>query len=252
MIASALLAAVPSLRWYLEIRTTPAGLALGLASLLSLAVLVGIPVVGVVLLLRNRQAGVAVLLTVGITSLPGVAHASLMFSAFELLDGLTLAASSALAVTAAALAWTVREPAAWSWDRRVAAPYVALAATVVVTRLATLPDLDYWWLTRTAVGMILTLLTVAVVLALAARWPRRLAGAALLTLLLPQLSGWTGQLGLALVTDIHVAWELTATGLVGLLAELALAATAVWWLTSDPVSGGKPGTRTTTPASSPP
>lgn len=204
------------------------------------AILIGLPVAGAVLVARRRRAGVALLVTLALVAVPAVVT-GVHFLRLGGDDGrgslvtVAVLVGHLAVVAAGASAWTLREPADWRWDRPVRVGYVVLAVGAMVPDVIVQLQSSGWSFSveRIIVGDLLALaqvgtLVVAVgLLFLAARLPRPVAGVVLLALLLPRLH--QSVLPLAW-TSTQPGMALSALDWMGLCAEVALIATALWWL----------------------
>lgn len=210
------------------------------SSFLGVAVLVGLPVVGAVLVARRYGEGVAVLVALAFTAVPVVATVVYFLGLGGddrrgLLVTAALLVGQVAVVAAGALAWTLRDPADWRWDRPLRAVYVVLAVAVLIPEAIILQQSHGWSFPASALltGDLLSLaqlgtfVVAAGLLLLAARLPRRVASVILLVLLLPRLHQ----------SVLPLVWTSTQPGLamslvdwLGLCAEVALTATALWWL----------------------
>lgn len=210
------------------------------SSYAGVAILIGLPLVGAVLVARRRGEGVALLVALAFIAVPAVASI-VHFLGLGGDDRRGLVVTVALlvgrvaVVAAGALAWTLRDPADWRWDRPLRVAYVVLAVGVVFPEAIILQQ-SYGWAFPVAallVGDLLafaqlaTFVVAAGLLLLAARLPRRVAAVILLVLLLPRLHQ----------SVLPLAWTSTQPGMalsmvdwLGLGAEVVLTSMALWWL----------------------
>ncbi len=214
----------------------------GLGVLISVAV----PVTGAVLVARRRAEGLAVLVTAALIALPAIASLGYFLASASTSGGsggpgrqtattaLYLVAQVAM-VAAGAAAWGLRDADRWRWDRRVRAPYVALAVVALLPTGASLVTLHGVFfpvamlvsLNVLDVAMLAQAVVFVALLVLAARLPRRTAAVLLLVLLVPRLYESVAQ------TVRQVPGVEMGRGPVdwfGMAAVAVLIATACWWL----------------------
>lgn len=202
-------------------------------SLLAIVTSIAVPVVGAVLVMRNDERGIAVLLFGALAAVPALSAATVRLlwwtepiTAIDLFLACLRVVAPAMLIVGGVAAWRAREPQRWHGRRPAAWLYAGVAAiTFFVGQLwparHVLPPSSVFDLPP-----LVQLVAVAAALIAVTRIPRRLAGAALLATVGPVLATGLLDLGQALTFG---ASPRGLGGPLDLIGQLALVAIGVLW-----------------------